>query len=785
MWNLKFAFRSLKKSWSITLINILGFSLGLSAIFFLTQYLVNEYSYDSFHKDGDRIYRAAIKYHENGEYTGENFVYTSEVGKDLKTDFPQVEDYVTVSTPIEGVFYKNDAPTKIKDYRYASKSFFDLFSFQLKQGNPQKVLEAPYTMVLTESLSHTLYGNQNPMGKQLKFNEEMYTITGVAVNPPKNTDIGFNMLLSFSTRYKQKNVYVGWKGGNQYVHYMKMVPGTNPIGFGNKTQTFMWKNINKEYEDIGVEDELYFQPLSRIHLSHNPDSASLRKSMIVFSAIAVLLLAIVIINFVNLFVANAGKQIKTMGIVKVHGASKANTIKLILLQISMMIMVSMVLALFIVQGFHGYFEALAGKSVPTLFESGSVFVMLLVGIVVLTTFMAAVYPSLMISSVQSLKIIKNELVMGSSGMKLKNFLVVFQFVVSIFLIVAAVTSEKQLRFMQRFDTGYDRENVLVLPLNTNEMAQKSELLKQEIGKIPEVIGVSAVSQVPYNGLTRNGYFPEGRNTPEMVNVIDVDENFLSLLELSLTEGDNFSKDMVTDDNAYLVNAAFVIKMGWASPIGKNVQRNGDHKIIGVVKDFNFASLRSTIQPLIITNRPESGSMDYLLVKSEGHNLSRTIKDIEAKWDGVSSKSLFEYRFLDQQFEQVYKAELSMQKLLQSFSVLAILIALMGLLGLSKSAISQRVKEIGIRKVNGATVKEVLLLLNKSYIILILIAFLIAVPLAWLAMQQWLQDFAYKTELSWWVFVFAGGVTILITLATVSWHSYRAATANPVDALRNE
>lgn len=375
--------------------------------------------------------------------------------------------------------------------------------------------------------------------------------------------------------------------------------------------------------------------------------------------------------------------------------------------------------------------------------------------------------------------------MGSSGMKLKNFLVVFQFVVSIFLIVAAVTSEKQLRYMQRFDTGYDRENVLVLPLNTNEMAQKSELLKQEIGKIPEVIEVSAVSQVPYNGLTRNGYFPEGRNTPEMVNVIDVDEDFLSLLKLSLTGGDNFSKDMATDDNAYLVNAAFVRKMGWASPIGKNVQRNGDHKIIGVVKDFNFASLRSTIQPLIITNRPESGSMNYLLVKSDGHNLPRTIKDIEAKWDGVSSKSLFEYRFLDQQFEQVYKAELSMQKLLQSFSVLAILIALMGLLGLSKSTISQRVKEIGIRKVNGATVKEVLLLLNKSYIILILIAFLIAVPLAWLAMQQWLQDFAYKTELSWWVFVFAGGVTILITLATVSWHSYRAATANPVDALRNE
>ncbi|MEC7264226.1 MAG: FtsX-like permease family protein, partial [Bacteroidota bacterium] len=491
------------------------------------------------------------------------------------------------------------------------------------------------------------------------------------------------------------------------------------------------------------------------------------------------------INFVNLFIANASKQLRNMGIVKVHGASRVQTLKHLLLEISIMILFSILVALTLVQFLHPYFEALAGKAVPSLMESGWTFALILLGIVMATTFLAGIFPSFLISSVQPSKIIKNELTVGQSGKKLKNGLVVFQFVVSIFLIVGTITSEKQLNYMNRFDTGYNKENVLVLPLQTQELQQKIDLLKEELNQMSLVKNVSAVSEVPYNGLAMNGYFPEGRTTPEMINVIDVDEDFLALLDISMVSGNNFAKNMATDDNSYLVNESFVKKMGWENPIGKTITRNGEHKIIGVVKDFNFASLRSNINPLIITNASEIGPPNFLLVKSDRANLSQLIGDIENKWKAISPNSLFEYQFLDQQFEKVYRAELSIQKLLRSFSFLTILVALLGLLGLSRSSINNRIKEIGIRKVNGASSREVLALLNKDYVKLILLSFLIAVPLAWYAMHKWLESFAYQTSLSWWIFALAGGITLLVALLTVSWQTIKASRTNPANSLKTE
>ena len=578
---------------------------------------------------------------------------------------------------------------------------------------------------------------------------------------------------------------MGCNGGNQYVHYVKLVSKSNPLSIEKKADAFMWKYINKDYEEIGIKDLLYLQPLSDIHFRYNPESASLKRNMLIFSVIAVLLLAIVIINFVNLFIANASKQLRNMGIVKVHGASRVQTLKHLLLEISIMILFSILVALTLVQFLHPYFEALAGKAVPSLMESGWTFALILLGIVMATTFLAGIFPSFLISSVQPSKVIKNELTVGQSGKKLKNGLVVFQFVVSIFLIVGTITSEKQLNYMNRFDTGYNKENVLVLPLQTQELQQKIDLLKEELNQMSLVKNVSAVSEVPYNGLAMNGYFPEGRTTPEMINVIDVDEDFLALLDISMVSGNNFAKNMATDDNSYLVNESFVKKMGWENPIGKTITRNGEHKIIGVVKDFNFASLRSNIKPLIITNASEIGPPNFLLVKSDRANLSQLIGDIENKWKAISPNSLFEYQFLDQQFEKVYRAELSIQKLLRSFSFLTILVALLGLLGLSRSSINNRIKEIGIRKVNGASSQEVLALLNKDYVKLILLSFLIAVPLAWYAMHKWLESFAYQTSLSWWIFALAGGITLLVALLTVSWQTIKASRTNPANSLKTE
>lgn len=785
MWNIKFVLRSLKKSFSITLINITGFSLGLCVIFFLIQYLLNEYSYDSFQKDKDRIFRVAIKSYQKDKFEDETYVYTSEIGTALKQDFPDVEQYTTISYPKSDIFSYNNTPFKIERYLYASSGFFQLFSFNLKEGDPQRVLENPYSVVVTENLAENLFGNHDPVGQQLTFNDELYTITGVAANPPKNSDVRFNMLISFSTRYKQKNVYTGWNGGNQYIHFIKLVPGTDIAALSEKTTPFMWKYINKDYEKINIKDEIYFQPLPKIHLHYNADSAGLRTSMLIFSIIAVILLIVVIINFINLFIANAGKQLKIMGLVKIHGASRTRTIKYLFTEIAVLISVSILIALALVSLFHSGFEHLAGKPIPTLAESGIFYVLFIVSIILVVTLLSALFPSLLISSVQPSKVIKNNVVVGKSGKKLKNGLVVFQFFVSILLIVATLSLQKQIRFMQHFNSGFDKENVLILPLQTSELRQKAGLLKQEIAKISGVANSCAVSEVPYDGLTSNGYFPEGKTTPEMINVIDVDEDFLSLLNISVTKGENFSKEMGTDDNAYLVNEALVKKMSWDDPIGKTIRRDGIHPVIGVVKDFNFASLRSSIQPLIITNKSWNGYFNYLLVKTNGSNISETIKEIAGKWENIAPNSLFEYSFLDQQFDQTYRIELSIQRLFQSFSILTILIALLGLLGLSKFSIDSRVKEIGVRKVNGATIGEILTLLNKNYVVLIAAAFVLAVPLSWFIMSKLLENFAYKTTLSWWIFALAGLLALGIALLTVSWQSWRAATRNPVEALRYE
>ncbi|MBN1819678.1 MAG: ABC transporter permease, partial [Prolixibacteraceae bacterium] len=421
MWNIKFVFKSLKKSFSITFINILGFSLGLCVIFFLTRYLLNEFSYNSFHQDKERIYRVAVKSYQENNFTDETFVYTSEVGKSLMADFPDVDQYATITYPKTDIFYFDNRPVKIEEYLYASEAFFDFFTFHLKEGNPQNVLKEPFSLVVTEQLSEKLFGIVDPVGKQLVFNGDLYTVTGVAENPPANSDIRFNMLVSLSTRHRQKNVYMGWMGGNQYIHFIKLIPETDlALLYEKMPDPFMWKYINKDYDPYGIKDELYLQPISEIHLQYNPDSASLRRSMLVFSVIAVLLLAVVIINFINLFIADSTKRLKTMGIIKIHGADKSRMIRYLLTEIAVLIMASFLLAFSLVKIFHPYFEQLAGKTIPSFSENGLIYSLVIIAAILVVSLLAAFFPAVLISSVQPAKIIKNEMASGRSGKTLKN-----------------------------------------------------------------------------------------------------------------------------------------------------------------------------------------------------------------------------------------------------------------------------------------------------------------------------------------------------------------------------
>lgn len=800
----KVAFRNLWKNKGYSAINIIGLAVGLATCLLILLYVWDELSYDKFHKKADRIYRV----HSDLKFGGSDLkitVASDPMGATLKRDYPQVEQYTRLYTS-EGskLIRKGSSFISETNIAYADSTFFDVFSFPLLSGNPGTALNDPNTAVISEAAALKYFGTMDAVGKLLEIKDGPgFKVTGVMKDMPDNSHMRFDVLLSMDN--------VQYEFGNYLSHnfytYVVLRENAKPGDMKNIFKDFVDKNVIpqaqsfiqiksiEEFEKTGNYMRYSIMPVTDIHLYSDrfPElkANGSGQNIYVFSAVALFILLIACINFMNLSTARSTSRAKEVGIRKVLGTERRTLIAQFLTESTVVAFLALIMALAITVLVLPFFNDLASKSlsISSLFEPGFLPYLLLIPLFV--GIVAGSYPAFYLSSFQPIKVLKGKLSSGFRKSTFRSGLVVLQFTATIFLIIATVVVYNQLRFIQNTKVGFDKDQVLILD-NTYVLGNQVQAFKNEILKNASVKSGTVSSYLPVDASSRSD------NTFSKEAVIDsrnglnmqswyVDHDYLKTMGIQLVAGRNFSKEYGTDSSAMVINETTARLLGYKDPIGKHIYASDPtgarkYTVIGVVKNFNFESLRQTVGPLCFMLGESSGSISF---KVGTGNLSSLISNVEQVWKKMAPGMPFSYRFLDDSFDEMYRAEQRMGKLGLAFSILAIVVACMGLFGLATYAAEQRVKEIGIRKVLGASVTGIVEMLSLDFLKLVMIASMIAFPLAWWAMNKWLMNFAYRIDIEWWVFILAAVIALVITLATVSSQAIRAAIMNPVKSLRTE
>jgi putative ABC transport system permease protein len=785
---LKTAGRMLVKYKVYSVINISGLSIGLACGILILLFVRNELSYDRFHIKQKNLYRVNLIHEQAGQMTS-MAVTVAAIGPSMIQDFPEVKGMTRMSSEQDGFFTWQNKHYFTSLISYADSSFFDLFSFKLITGNPKTVLAEPFTVVLSEKLAKQIFGDKNPVGEFIRLNnKDNLLVTGVVENAPPNSSIKFNALVSFSSLYKDPNVYLDWDGGYSYYNYIELSDNAKLSDLEKRFPGFLEKNINYKYKEVGVTVHMFVQPLRDLHLRSNLDyDTDTRGSLTmnyIFLAIALFILAIACINFMNLATARSMKRAKEVGLRKVVGADRKQIIRQFLGESVTTSFIALIGAIILIEIFQPEFNRLVNTELHLFRMENAGFI---AGIFILTFavgILAGSYPSFFMASYQPFKIMKGDFVVRSGKPVLRNILVVFQFFISSALILFTLLVFLQMKYINRKDLGYNKENVIYLTLHDSQVRDKIEILKTEFKYIPDVISAGASTGMPGYGLTSNGYFPEGYQEPVMIHALDVDYDFLGVMKIPVVAGRSFSKEFSTDANAFLINQTLAKKLGWTDPVGKKIMRDGKHPVIGMISDFHFSTLHTKIEPLLITMKPWDGYY-YLAIRVAPGNLTNTLNAIEKKWTEVLPDQPFSVEFLDRYVANAYASENNTGETFLYFSLLAIFIACMGLFGLANYSGEQKRKEIGIRKVYGASDRNILTLLSSDFTKWVIVANILAWPLAYWAMDKWLQLFEYRTGISVWIFVLTFGITSVISVITIIYQVIHAAHANPVDTIKYE
>ncbi len=782
---LKVALRNLLNHKIYSAINIVGFAVGLAATILIFLYIRFQTSFDDFQANRENIYRAAFVTKEKDRMGGKSPAFTPPFGPAAAAEIADVRSYVRLSTSRVAYAEIDGESFKLTDIHHADSSFFRFFSFSLLRGNAEQALKNPYSLVLSQSTAARLFGTRDPIGAMIRLDGSgPFQVTGIVADPPANSSIQYSALISFSTLYENKNLYLDWNGGNQYIAYLELAPTANVSNVEKECRELLWRYLNKDLARIGVEVIPSLQPMKDIHFYHEPESDHLRNNVTIFTSVAFFVLILACVNFVNLTTARSIRRAKEVGIRKTFGAGKHDLMLQFLGEAFLVTVSGLLIAVVIVEIVMPWYQVLVGEHIPSLTSFSPAEIVGSFLAIVLVAISAGLYPAFHLSRYQPAELHGAGFRSGART-AVRNTLVIFQFAVSTALIICTLLVDTQLRYVLNKDLGFKKENMIVIPLRGTEAQDRAEALKQELSSLPGVINVTASSDVPSSGFTSNGYFPEGHSTPMTIHVVDADERFLDTYGLTVTRGHGFSIDRKTDKTSYLINETLASTLGWDNPIGKTIRRGGDHTVIGVVKDFHYATLHESIEPLIITNQPWRDRYDVLSVHIQTANLSEFLNVLRITWRRVVPSSPFEFSFLDEQVGVLYGAERRFEELFFSFSFLAIVIALLGLLGLASFSTEQRTKEIGIRKVLGASAQGVVALLSRDFARPVAAANLIAWPAAYLFIRRWLEDFAYRTEIPWIMFLLAGGGAFILALVVIGAQSWKAASSNPVKALRYE
>jgi putative ABC transport system permease protein len=791
---LKTAIRNLLKNKGFTAINVLGLSLGLATCLLIVFYVKDELSYDKYNAKSERIYRVdfVVKFGNNANSYA---AVAGPIAGELKKDFPSVEQAIRLrplyEEPTGYRVKKGSVSIPEKNMIYADPGLFDIFSFPMINGNPSTALTEPNTVVITESTAKKYFNSTNVVGQSLIFDDSInFKITGVIKDLPRQSHFNFDFFLSMATSPGIHDV--GWGGGG-YNTYVLLKPGTDYNELGKKLSDITMENVKSWMKDGNDYIKTVFRPLGSIHLQSNLQQELGRNGSIqyvyIFSAIAIFILLIACVNFMNLSTARSANRAREVGVRKVLGSPRKYLIAQFLTESMIVTFISTVIAVVVAWALLPLFNQISGKVLSFNLETFTWLMPLALGLVVVIGFLAGCYPAFFMSAFQPIDVLKGKLSRGFKGGGLRSGLVVFQFSISIFLIIGSLVIYDQLQYIQTKDLGYNRSQVLILK-NTGGLKEHATLFKEQVSKLHGVISASMTSYIPTEENSNiTALFPDATINSDKSMLTEfwpVDEDYIKTLGMQIKQGRDFSRFMKTDSSAIIINEAAAKFLGFKNPINQTVYnaRSGiqPYHIVGVMKDFHFKSLRENISPVVLYLSEDRAALN---VKVSTANIMSLINQIKDKWKTLTPNQQLDYSFMDADFDAAYRAEDRIGEIFISFTVLAIVIACLGLFGLATYAAEQRTKEIGIRKVLGANVFALVGLLSKDFIKLIFIAIIITSPLAWVCMQKWLQSFAYRVEMKWWILAIAAGLSVLIAFITISFQSTKAAFVNPVDSLKTE
>ncbi|QHV95332.1 ABC transporter permease [Spirosoma endbachense] len=791
---IKIAWRNLIRNKTYSLLTLLGLASGMTCAMLLGLYVYDELTFDRYHTNAANIYRlnVHVKWGDNELNMG---VGSAPMGPTLRQEFPEIRNVVRIIPSHDMLFRVGQKALYAKDFIYADSTLFSFFDYSFIDGIPRTALLQPNTIILTQKMALALFGRTNGLlSKVIEVkNEHPLTVSGIIQDPPANHHLSFEAVLPYVNRQLNEVNLDKWDNFGTST-YVLLQSNSDVRRLDHKMPAFYKKYIAQAIGDAtgkGVTFDIRFQPLTDMHLhsSHllGEEKGSNIAYVYTFSAIGLFILLIAIVNYVNLATARSTGRAREIGVRKAIGSLRTQLIGQFLTESTLLSLLALLTSLILVQVLLPLFNYIAAKSLlMDLWNSQIMGV--LVGFSLLIGLVSGLYPAFLLSRFKPVAVLKGTFTASSSGILLRQSLVVFQFTVSSVMIVGTFVVYQQLQYMRHTQLGFNQEQVLVLPLKAPAIQRTATVLKDRFLRNPVIKGVSLTNGSvggDMNDKSTFSFYAGGKEQSISTEYFSVDQDFVNVLQIGLKEGNNFSPELVNDStDAVLVNEAMLKRLGWKNRKAGLVELDTKRiPIAGVIRDFHMRSLRNKIEPLVLVLNQDRG--DKLLVRMAPQNVPGALAYIRSIYERVNPNQPFEYTFLDQTFAQQYRADERKGKLFLGFSGMAIFIACLGLFGLATFTAEQRRKEIGVRKVLGASVSSLVVLLSRDFLKLVFIALVLGTPLAYLAMKRWLADFAYRVELDWWMFALAGLLAVGIALFTISFQSIRAALVNPVKSLRSE
>jgi len=784
----KTAVRHMVKHFGYSVLNILGLTIGISSALLLIIYVTDEVSYDRYHEKAARIYRVSSEITE----TDDHFTWVVAqipFGPQAVQDYPEIQSFVRFINMPRALYKYEDKEFNEENFYYADSTLFDIFTYKVIRGDVRRALLEPNKIVLTERIAARYFGNTDPVGKTLTSGTNTYEVTGVIEDVPRNSHFRFDALASRNNLPKQ----IGSWGNFGVFTYLLFPENFDIKPFEEKLSGMYDTYMKSLFGPLNIKIKYILEPITRIHLystkAGEPEPTGSITYVYIFAIVAIFLILIAAMNYMNLATARSASRAREVGMRKVSGSQRLPLVLQFLSESVVFTIISLILSLVILIILLPKFNLLAGKSYDLGVVFSPVVFITMFAVIIIVGVLGGSYPAFFLSRFSPLTVLKGEITQGSAGSLFRKVLVVIQFTVSVIMIICTMVVFRQLNYLKNMDQGFDQKNVIGLQLN-GEMSGKYSVLKQMLLDDPDIKFVAATDtpvgdgsgKVLFNVETDQGMVQRG------INYAVVDHDFIKALGIKIKTGRDFQRDMPSDTlRSVIVNETFVKRMNWAEPIGKKVQLFGDSsqvraRVIGVMKDYHQTGMYNEIESLLLIYRI---SNNIVYIKMGDTDIKKTIQSIETKWKEVFPDQPFTYTFLNERFNRQFEADEKRGFIFTLFTILAILIACLGLFGLASYTVEQRTKEIGIRKVFGASESIILQLISRDFLILVTIGIVIAAPVAYYFMTNWLQNYVYRTNVSLPVLIISALITILITFITISYKAYQASIMNPAQSLKTE